>query len=333
MGQENYRAMDETVQTKGPRESLVDETFDLHQHALSVQRSFGEVKEALAGLSLRNSSLNPAFRRKCTGLQRSWDSLHKDYVALLWDSREVAGKARAILRDFSSMFLDYIIDPNIRQDRKRADLRQMEKLVEDQGGTLKMCQHVKSLDAEMSKFHQELKLVVDEFSEAVKDPGIMSSVKHDMENISLQLDRIKSEVSDASVTDAPPNSAQIQQEHREAQKKLDVVQALFQKLPESIDKCRVDLNVARALQDALEVISPENASISQKLGVFSAVWETIRVDLLEIEKMHNDSKSPSDATLLRNRVDATKRTYSQIYDALAYYESFTSIIVKKPSRL
>ncbi|KAH7920561.1 hypothetical protein BV22DRAFT_793309 [Leucogyrophana mollusca] len=111
---------------------LADEALTLCQHSMEVKDSFKEVATTLEILA-QNSHFNKGQRRKCDGLRKAWDGLHTAYDTLLWDSRKVAGKAQATVRDFVDMFIRYISNPKISAEAKNAELKKLdEKLEVDQ---------------------------------------------------------------------------------------------------------------------------------------------------------------------------------------------------------
>ncbi|KAH7924434.1 hypothetical protein BV22DRAFT_1129808 [Leucogyrophana mollusca] len=342
---------------------LADEALTLCQHSMEVKDSFKEVAKALEILA-QNSHFNKGQRRKCDGLRKAWDGLHTAYDTLLWDSRKVAGKARATVRDFVDMFIRYISNPKISAEAKNAELKKLDearycslysfhlcsaffahqKLEVDQESAQETSQNFLDLSDQVDRFRAAFQVAIDEFKNSTKDPGALamsSEMEPLLEKIKLQIkalatlaaaDLVTGGISDFFRAVFPcfwskvenPHNAEEPREKNDAQERLDVSQGTQGNLLFDTPS-DARTGLVKALQVAQKVIEDCTEDIGPKLSMFSKIWAAIRSDIQQIRENAEIASSNYESALFPGRVERLKELYSLLMEALEVYECHTSV--------
>jgi len=149
---DNSAKIDAVLDSEDTKEKLRAAISELQDSVYTVERSFRTVSQGLQAVA----GITRLFSRDfCT----RWDErCHKKYVALVWESKRVAGIARATASDFAGDFMELLKDDQVSLAEKKEEIAgYREQLLRDQNNAKVIAQGFTDLQGEIIAFHGSLK--------------------------------------------------------------------------------------------------------------------------------------------------------------------------------
>ncbi|KAK0189707.1 hypothetical protein F5146DRAFT_1139112 [Armillaria mellea] len=338
-------AIDKMAEKAKENESaLMQEMEQLSGYALDIENGFRKVTKVLA--DIKTSGASADMRETCATLHKKWSEHHTEYVELLWRSREVAGKARSAVEDFSKTLLPYIQDPTETIESKKEELQnQKKKLDQDRIQAANISQSFNDLSDKVKTFTDDFEVVVKKFNipaqkEKIKELDVqLQLLKDTLEGLNKKITILVAAlaISAAAVgitgllgflcpyfwigTAVAAVGAGVSGVMLiKAQQERDDTERLIKETEAKRVEAQADLEVMQALQAALTKIRPSAQEICTKLGAFASVWATIRADIQEIEEKIDYAENTTKEKLFLSRVKAIQTMYELLAKGLYKYE-------------
>jgi len=112
-------------------ERLIQGILQCGNDAAEVESAFKSIKNSLRRiLRSANKCRHPQFVSEVEALQKEWEGHQKTFQSTLWQSKEVAAGAQALLIDIVDVFLPLLSNPAEPDERKAAELKVYQEIVQ-----------------------------------------------------------------------------------------------------------------------------------------------------------------------------------------------------------
>ncbi|KAH8105147.1 hypothetical protein BXZ70DRAFT_1061763 [Cristinia sonorae] len=150
------------VSKPGAEQDLIHEIDALAGAALEVDGSFDNIMALFR--KIKTSGARPDLIKDVDSLMSTWSKHHHTFTGLLWESREVAGKARGAADDFSKDFITFLGDDDVSIAEKKEEIvSYMNKLERDKESSQEMSQGFTDLEKDIQAFQVEWKRIIDKY--------------------------------------------------------------------------------------------------------------------------------------------------------------------------
>ncbi|KIO00318.1 hypothetical protein M404DRAFT_769009 [Pisolithus tinctorius Marx 270] len=181
--EEALKVVNDTIKSPQAKLELQRAVKDLGDSAYSIEVCFNNVAD---GLHEAQRYGTEAQKRKVKGFSDQWKMHHKEYIRLLWESRRVAGHARATANDFAGDFLNLMAATNITLPEKKEEIQAYRKqLQDDVKNSSNLSQGFYDLRNDVARFQGDV--------EAFLQSGRQLEAR--VEDLRVNLDKIKQEIS------------------------------------------------------------------------------------------------------------------------------------------
>ncbi|KAI5993769.1 hypothetical protein F5J12DRAFT_962914 [Pisolithus orientalis] len=305
---------------------------DLGDSAYSIEVCFKNIAEGL------QKALRGVTATQAQDLERfiaEWSVHHKTYNTLLWESRRVAGHARATAKDFSDNFLTLMAATDVTLDEKKEEIEAYRQYLQED---------VKK-SANLSQSFYDLREAVKQFQDDLM--GLLSSgqaLEQEVQEIMANIDKLTREISELtkkaflssnskaglsiagagvlalSVICPPLFNKQregIASDVRDVNAKkeeLKLQQELLVERQSSLEGMRKARTILDPLKSDMELIK-------EKLVVFGKIWQLIHADINAIETDLTSATKGARVRLFRIRLKTMSSTYTALADALYEFET------------
>lgn len=305
---------------------------DLGDSAYSIDVCFKNVAE---GLQKALRGVTAAHAQDLGRFVAEWSAHHKTYNALLWESRRVAGHARATAKDFSDNFLALMAATDVTLDEKKEEIEAYRQYLQED---------VKN-SANLSQSFYDLREAVKQFQDDLM--GLLATgqaLEQEVQEIMANIDKLTLEISELtkkaflssnskaglslagagvlalSVICPPLFNKQregIASDVRDVNAKkeeLKLQQELLVERQRSLEGMRKAHTILAPLKSDMELIK-------EKLVVFGKIWQLIHADLNAIETDLTSATKGARVRLFRIRLKTMSSTYTALADALYEFET------------
>ncbi|KAI6146006.1 hypothetical protein BKA82DRAFT_1007008 [Pisolithus tinctorius] len=341
--------VNDTIKSPQTKLELQKAVRDLGDSAYSIEVCFNNVAN---GLHEAQRCGTEAQKQSVKKFSDQWKMHHKEYIRLLWESRRVAGHARATANDFAGDFLNLMAATNVTLPEKKEEIQAYRKQLQDD---------VKN-SSNLSQGFYNLRNDVDRFQGDIV-PFLQSGhqLEARVENLRMNLETIKQEISGFAFLDATAVvglgyvaaggfavgilcpllwiGAAVAMYHAVG-KGIEIVQTIqnrnaktaeLARLQEELEEQRQAMEGMLKIQTILDPLKSDMELIKEKLVVFGKIWQLIHADLNEIERSLELATSSAGAKMFQSRL----RTVSTIYRALAeaLYQYETNVHIQNVAKL
>ncbi|KAK0216031.1 hypothetical protein IW262DRAFT_190374 [Armillaria fumosa] len=333
-----------TEKAKENESVLIKEMEQLSGYGLDIENGFRQVTKVLSDIKTNGASDD--MRETCTTLHKKWSEHHTEYVQLLWKSREVAGKARSAVEDFSKTLLPYIQDPTETVESKKEELQnQKKKLDQDRLQAANLSQNFNDLSDKVNTFTDDFEVMVKKFNipaqkEKIKELDVQLQLLKDTleglnKKITILVAALAISAAAAGITGllgflcpyfwigtavAVVGTGVSGVMLIKAQQEKDDTERLIKETETKRDEAQADLEVMQTLQAALTQIKPSAQEICKKLGAFAGVWAAIRANIQDIEEKIDYAENTTSEKLFLSRVKSIQTMYELLAKGLYRYE-------------
>lgn len=310
--------------------------------------------QALAGKALSTNetfkTITPMLSKTCIAEELQsrhdqWAELHNTFLDLLWESRELAGRAEIVAEDFARVVLDFVQSESIPLGEKKEELRVFKSHVTDQKGVAdNFANNFNRLTAKVATFAMEVGVTPDMFDIVLQ--ATIKELDDQISKLTNERNQLKTEAQNLAVTlGIDLTAAGIVGLLACAFEKtwacmvfgglscLGVIAGIgiggycLVKLWKMLEKGQTieKLAVERSklndeLSNALEEAQKSIKDASTKIGAFGDVWARILLDIQAIElHMELATNGPSKRAFLR-RIGSLEIKYGLFSEAVREYK-------------
>ncbi|KAI6143049.1 hypothetical protein BKA82DRAFT_4187784 [Pisolithus tinctorius] len=347
--EEVSKLVNDTIKSPQAKSELQRAVRDLGDSAYSIEVCFNNVADGLHEAQRHGTE---AQKQDVKKFSDQWKIYHKEYLRLLWESRRVAGHARATANDFAGDFLNLMAATTLTLAEKKEEIQAYRKQLQDD---------VKN-SSNLSQGFYDLRNDVDRFQGDII-PFLQSShqLEARVENLRMTLETLKQEISGFAFLNAAAVvglgyvsagglaigilcpllwiGAAVAMRNA-VEKSMEIVQTIrnrntkmaeLTKVEEELEEQRQAMEGMLKIQTILDPLQSDMELIKEKLVVFGKIWQLIHADLNEIERSLELATSSAGARMFQSRL----RTVSTIYQALAeaLYQYETNVHIQNVARL
>ncbi|KAI6145969.1 hypothetical protein BKA82DRAFT_4163238 [Pisolithus tinctorius] len=347
--EEVLKVVNDTIKSPQAKLELQKAVRDLGDSAYSIEVCFNNVAN---GLHEAQRCGTKAQKQSMKKLSDRWKMHHKEYIRLLWESRRVAGHARATANDFAGDFLNLMAATNVTLPEKKEEIQAYRKQLQDD---------VKN-SSNLSQGFYDLRNDVDRFQDDVV-AFLQSSrqLEARVEDLRVNLDKIKKEISRYAFVDATALvglggvaaggvaigilcpllwiGAAVAM-YQAVRKGIAIAQTIrdrnaktaeLARLQKELEKQRQAMEGMVKIQTILDPLKSDMELIKEKLVVFGKIWQLIHTDLNEIERSLELTTSSAGAKMFQTRLQTVSTIYRALADALYQYE--TNVHIQNVAKL
>ncbi|KAI6145970.1 hypothetical protein BKA82DRAFT_4163013 [Pisolithus tinctorius] len=347
--EEVLKVVNDTIKSPQAKLELQKAVRDLGDSAYSIEVCFNNVANGLHEAQRCGTRAQKQIMKKFSD---QWKMHHKEYIRLLWESRRVAGHARATANDFAGDFLNLMAATNVTLPEKKEEIQAYRKQLQDD---------VKN-SSNLSQGFYDLRNDVDRFQgDVVAFLQSSRQLEARVEDLRVNLDKIKKDISRFAFVDATALvglggvaaggvaigilcpllwiGAAVAMYHT-VRKSMDIVQTIrdrnaktaeLERLQEELEKQRQAMEGMVKIQTILDPLKSDMELIKEKLVVFGKIWQLIHADLNEIERSLELTTSSAGAKMFQARLQTVSTIYRALADALYQYE--TNVHIQNVAKL
>ncbi|KAI6143070.1 hypothetical protein BKA82DRAFT_4187951 [Pisolithus tinctorius] len=337
--EEVLNVVNDTIKSPQAKSELQRAVRDLGDSAYSIEVCFNNVAD---GLHEAQRYGTEAQKQEVKKFSDQWKIHHKKYIHLLWESRRVAGHARATANDFAGDFLNLMAATTLTLPEKKEEIQAYRKQLQDD---------VKN-SSNLSQSFYDLRNDVDRFQGDIV-PFLQSGrqLESRVENLRMNLETIKQEISGFAFLNAAAVvglgyvsaggiaigilcpllwiGAAVAM-HNAVGKSMEIVQTIrdrnaktaeLTRVQEELEEQRQAMEGMLKIQTILDPLKSDMELIKEKLVVFGKIWQLIHADLNEIERSLELATSSAGAKMFQSRLRTVSTIYRALAEALYQYET------------
>lgn len=350
--EEVLKVVNDTIKSPQAKSELAKAVKDLGDSAFSIEVCFNNVADGLHKAQMQGTQ--EQIQQLKTYADR-WAVHHKEYIRLLWESRRVAGHARATANDFAGDFINLMTASDITLAEKKQEIQAYRRQLEED---------VKK-SSNLSQGFYDLRNAVDLFQDdVVTFLKSRNKLEEDVEHLRVNLDKIKKEISQLTRQSFLDAMALIGlggvaaggmavgalcpflwigaavMAYRTYRKGMDIIQTIrernaktaeLERLEKQLEQQRAAMEGMQKIHTILDPLKSDMELIKEKLVVFGKIWQLIHTDLNEIERCLELATSSAGAKMFQRRLETVSTIYHALADALYQYE--TNVHVQNVAKL
>ncbi|THH31266.1 hypothetical protein EUX98_g2922 [Antrodiella citrinella] len=341
------------VSTPASEQALVNEIDALAGAALEVDTSFDNITACFK--KIKTSGARPELIKDVNDLMSTWQAHHNTFTNLLWESRQVAGKAQGAADDFAKDFITFLADDDVSLAEKKDEIKNyIGKLTEDEEASKHMSQGFTDLEKNVQAFQVEWKRVIDKYkldaisARIAELDGIIANLETALNDLN---DKIKALAISLGVLSAATGvtaalgficpwfwigtllgligvgvTAALL---KKAMDERTTVEADIARNKADRAMEEATLAAVKELKAALDASQGDFNVICSRLGAFAHVWATIRADIQAIEEKLDYAHGTESKALFRARLNTAAKLYATLGKALRRYQ----VVVNKDDAL
>lgn len=126
--EEVLKVVNDTIKSPQAKSELQKAIRDLGDSAHSIEVCFNNIADDLRKAQMQGTD---AQKQQLKTFANNWAICHKEYVRLLWESRRVAGHARATANDFAGDFINLMTASNVTLPEKKQEIQAYRKQLQE----------------------------------------------------------------------------------------------------------------------------------------------------------------------------------------------------------
>lgn len=337
------------------QQQLINDIKALADASLSIDASFGKVAVLLGEMEEKAGVVSEKYKEAVVVLKPKWEVLRKKYVGLLWNSKKVASSAQSFISDLLEIFVPKLKDPNVALNEKLDDMDAYIRIVENHekkaSGTSKSFQ---DLQNEVKAFlENDWTPLTSKFEETEEMKALAEDVKTRNETIETaraDLKKVQKDITSTIniciglgiaagvcfllgflcpqffllsflaafaaglvATDIP----KLRKKEETLQKKIDENTKARDLSQTKLDELK---NALAAITSAARTGETELGSVLTKIGLFSAVWTTLKTDLGDIRETMKAAIARGSHKAVYDRIPVLEVMYTALSMALWEYQ-------------
>ncbi|KAI6019308.1 hypothetical protein BKA83DRAFT_678938 [Pisolithus microcarpus] len=350
--EEVLKVVNDTIKSPQAKSELQKAVKDLGDSAFSIEVCFNNVADGLHKAQRQGTT---AQKRQLKTYADNWAVHHKEYIRLLWESRRVAGHARATANDFAGDFISLMTASDITLAEKKQEIQAYRQQLQED---------VKK-SSNLSQGFYDLRNAVDRFQDdVVTFLRSRNELEAQVQNLRVNLDKIKKEISQLTRRGFLDATALVGlggvaaggvaigvlcpllwigaavAAYKTYRKGMDIIHTVRERnaktaelarLEKQLEQQRAAMEGMQKIHTILDPLKSDMELIKEKLVVFGKIWQLIHTDLNEIERCLELATSSAGARMFRTRLETVSTIYHALADALYQYE--TNVHVQNVAKL
>ncbi|KIK23708.1 hypothetical protein PISMIDRAFT_678938 [Pisolithus microcarpus 441] len=350
--EEVLKVVNDTIKSPQAKSELQKAVKDLGDSAFSIEVCFNNVADGLHKAQRQGTT---AQKRQLKTYADNWAVHHKEYIRLLWESRRVAGHARATANDFAGDFINLMTASDITLAEKKQEIQAYRQQLQED---------VKK-SSNLSQGFYDLRNAVDRFQDdVVTFLRSRNELETQVQNLRVNLDKIKKEISQLTRRGFLDATALVGlggvaaggvaigvlcpllwigaavAAYKTDRKGMDIIHTVRERnaktaelarLEKQLEQQRAAMEGMQKIHTILDPLKSDMELIKEKLVVFGKIWQLIHTDLNEIERCLELATSSAGARMFRTRLETVSTIYHALADALYQYE--TNVHVQNVAKL
>ncbi|KAH8105134.1 hypothetical protein BXZ70DRAFT_904387 [Cristinia sonorae] len=292
----------------------------MRNNALSTETSLGKIAALFD--KIKTDGAEPDFIEDLNSLKSTWQGDRKTYVDLLWESKQVAGSARATIEgnrhslrantlahelippDLTMDLINFLSDDSVSVAEKKTEI--VADFSRDEPASQNMVQGFIDLKKNIEAFQTEWKRFVNKI--AGLDKTISESVDT-LRDLNAKVDTI-----DLGLTNP------LLQKPEAIAERDDIQRAIARNASER-EQVEAALTPVKQITAALADAQNKFTLVSTRIIAFANIRAYIRADMQSILEILDSNDSPDSNALLKARLKAMSKTYNALRKALLRYET------------
>ncbi|KAI6118480.1 hypothetical protein EDD16DRAFT_1585084 [Pisolithus croceorrhizus] len=303
--EEVLKVVNDTIKSPQAKSELQKAIRDLGDSAHSIEVCFNNIADDLRKAQMQGTD---AQKQQLKTFANNWAICHKEYVRLLWESRRVAGHARATANDFAGDFINLMTASNVTLPEKKQEIQAYRKQLQED---------VKK-SSNLSQGFYDLRNAADQFQRDVlaflrpdhKLESRVETLKDNLGKIRREIDRLtKRGFLDATALVGLGGMAAggfavgvlcpllwigaAVFAYRTFRKGADIVRTMRERkektaelemMENQLEEQEKAMKGIRKIDTILDPLKSGMELIKEKLVVFGKIWQLIHTDLNKIER-------------------------------------------------